>query len=71
MSKYIIVADSCMDLNKEQREEYGVERPIPGGVVYPDGSDHLADIDWETITFEEFYHVYIHLKPQTKLIIDR
>ena len=55
MSKYIIVADSCMDLNKEQRAEYGVERPIPGGVVYPDGSDHLADIDWETITFEEFY----------------
>ena len=55
MSKYIIIADSCMDLNKEQRAEFGVEKPIPGGVVYPDGSDHLADIDWETITFEEFY----------------
>ena len=55
MNKYVIFADSCMDLNKEQRVEFGVEKPIPGSVVYPDGTDHVADIDWETITFEEFY----------------
>ena len=56
MKNYVILADSCMDLNKEQREQFGIETPVPGSILYPDGSDHLADIDWETITFEDFYH---------------
>lgn len=55
MADYVILADSCMDLSKEQREQYGIEKPVPGSIVYPDGSDHLADIDWEDISFEEFY----------------
>lgn len=56
MSDYVILADSCMDLSAEQRKEFKIEKPVLGSIVYPDGSDHLADIDWETITFEEFYH---------------
>ena len=56
MKDYVILADSCMDLNKEQRAEFKIENPVPGSILYPDGSDHLADVDWETITFEEFYH---------------
>ncbi len=55
MEKYVILTDSCMDLSKEQRKEYGIENPVPGTVLYPDGSDHDADYDWETISFEEFY----------------
>lgn len=56
MANYVILSDSCMDLNPEQRKEFGIEFPVAGSVLYPDGSDHLADIDWETISFEEFYH---------------
>ena len=56
MSDYVILADSCMDLSKEQREQFKIEEPVPGSVVFPDGSDHLADVDWKDITFEEFYH---------------
>ena len=56
MSNYVILSDSCMDLNKEQRAEFGIELPVAGSILYPDGSDHNADIDWETISFEDFYH---------------
>lgn len=55
MDDYVIVADSCMDLTKEQRKEFGVEDAILGAVVYPDGKDHLCDVDWEHTSFEEFY----------------
>ena len=55
MENYVILADSCMDLNAEQRKEFNIELPVAGSILYPDGSDHLADIDWETISFEEFY----------------
>ena len=55
MANYVILSDSCMDLNPEQRKQFGIEKPVPGSVLYPDGSDHQADIDWETISFEEFY----------------
>ena len=56
MANYVILADSCMDLSAEQRKEFKVEYPVPGSILYPDGSDHLADVDWETISFEEFYN---------------
>ena len=56
MSNYVILADSCMDLTKEMREEFKIEYPILGSILYPDGSDHLADVDWETISCSEFYH---------------
>ena len=56
MSKYVILSDSCMDLSKEQRAEFNIEKPVPGSILYPDGTDHLADIDWEEISFEDFYH---------------
>ena len=55
MSNYVILSDSCMDLNKEQRAEFKIEKPVPGSILFPDGSDHLADIDWEEMSFEEFY----------------
>ena len=55
MNKYVILADSCMDLSKEQRAEFQIEKPVPGSIVYPDGTDHLSDIDWEEMSFEEFY----------------
>ena len=55
MSNYVILADSCMDLSKEQRAEFKIEKPVAGSILFPDGSDHLADIDWEEMSFEEFY----------------
>ena len=56
MSDYVIIAYSCMDLSKEQRAQFKIEEPIRGSIAFPDGSDHLADVDWEEISFEDFYH---------------
>ena len=56
MEKYVILTDNCVDLYPEQRKEYGIEYPIPGVVVFPNGEEKLADVDWEQMTFEDFFH---------------
>ena len=56
MSKYVILTDNCVDMYPEQRKEFGIEYPIPGYVTFPNGESKPADIDWEQMTFEEFFH---------------
>ena len=56
MNKYVILTDNCVDMTPAQRKEYGIEYPIPGFVTFPNGESKLADIDWEQMTFEEFFH---------------
>ncbi len=55
MSKFVIIADSSCDLNKEQRERYGIADYVPGMLTHPDGRDEEANLDWENISYEEFY----------------
>ena len=54
MNKYIILVDAGSDLTKELRERYDIEY-IPGHVTFPDGKEHAATLDWETIDRDEFY----------------
>lgn len=56
MNNYVIFTDCCIDLSKEQRERFGIEYPIAGGIVFPDGVSHKTDIDWEEMSFEDFFH---------------
>lgn len=53
---YIIIADTCVDLTKEQRDHFGIEKPIAGAVIFPNGEAKVADTDWENMTHEEFFH---------------
>lgn len=53
MKKYVIVADSCCDLNKDLRRKYDVEY-IPMHLI-TDGKDVPASLDWELIPAKEFY----------------
>ena len=53
---YVIIADTCVDLSKEQRAQYGIEYPIAGAVIFPNGEAKVADTDWEHMTHEEFFH---------------
>lgn len=53
--KFVIVADSSLDLTKADREKFGIEFPILGGVVYPDKTSKKADVDWENIDPHTFY----------------
>lgn len=56
MKKYVILTDNCVDLEPEQREQFGIEYPIPGYVTFPNGESKKADVDWQEMTFEEFFH---------------
>lgn len=56
MSKnFVIISDSACDLNKELRDRFGVADYVPGHVIWPDGSDHLADLDWGEVSPEEYF----------------
>lgn len=52
--KYIIVSDSCCDLRKELREQYDIEY-IPMRTIC-DGTDNPASLDWEHVSFKDFYN---------------
>lgn len=53
MKKFVILADSCCDLNRQLREKYDIEY-IPMHLTY-DGKEIPASLDWEYISVKEFY----------------
>ena len=53
MKKFVIVTDSCSDLDKALRERYSIDY-IPMHMTL-DGKDYPADLDWGDFSFEEFY----------------
>jgi DegV family protein with EDD domain len=55
MKKFIIVTDSCSDLDAKLRAEYDIEY-IPMHFSF-DGKDFDADLDWKKISVKEFYDV--------------
>lgn len=53
MEKFVIITDSCSDLNKELRTVYDVEY-LPMRVIN-NGKDMPASLDWEYISAKDFY----------------
>ena len=53
MEDFVILTDSCSDLDAALRSEFGVEY-LPMRVLYED-KDLPADLDWGAIGFKEFY----------------
>lgn len=53
MRKFVIVTDSCSDLDKARREKYGVDY-IPMYLTYDDKTVP-ASLDWEYIPVKDFY----------------
>lgn len=54
MTNFAILTDSCSDLTAPLRERFGVDGYVPGALVYPDGSNHYADLDWKNMTPAQF-----------------
>lgn len=52
---FVIISDSACDLNKELRDRFGIADYVPGHVIFPDGSDHKADLDWSEVTPDEYF----------------
>lgn len=55
MTNFAILTDSCSDLTAPLRERFGVDGYVPGALVYPDGSNHYADLDWKNMTPAQFF----------------
>ncbi len=55
MSKFIIVTDSCSDLDRETREKYDITY-LPMRVLYED-KDIAANLDFEEISYKDFYNL--------------
>lgn len=55
MKNYVILTDSCSDLDKSLREKYNIEY-LKMHFSY-DGKEYDADLDWEDVPFKDFYDV--------------
>ena len=53
MKQFVIVTDSCSDLPRETREQYNIDY-LPMRVIFNE-KDMPASLDWEQISFEDFY----------------
>ena len=55
MKDYVIVGDSCCDLERVVREKYGIDY-IPMRIIYGE-TDIPASLDWEHIPSKDFYNM--------------
>ena len=53
MRKFVIITDSCSDLNKELRERFDIEY-IPMHLLHM-GKNINADLDWGEVSIKEYY----------------
>ena len=53
MKKFVIVTDSCSDLNRQLREKYDIDY-IPMRIIF-NGRDIEANLDWEEISAKDYY----------------
>lgn len=55
MSKFVIIPDASCDLTKDLRERFDIPEYLHGHITFPDGHDEICDLDWETISAEEYF----------------
>ena len=53
MREFVIFADSTCDLDQQTRQAYGIEYVAMNYLV--DDVEHVASLDWETISSRDFY----------------
>lgn len=55
MKQFAIIADSSCGLQKQYRERFGIDGIIYGTITYPDGKTVFGDMDYETVSPEEYF----------------
>ena len=53
MREFIILTDSCSDLELNDRQKYGIEYVKMH--FSSNGKEYVADLDWSDISFKDFY----------------
>lgn len=55
MSDFVIIPDASCDLTKELRERFDIPVYLRNHITFPNGEDHLSDLDWNDISADEYY----------------
>ena len=55
MSDFVIIPDASSDLTRPLRERFNIPDYIKGTFYFPDGTEALADLDWELIDPVTYY----------------
>ena len=53
--KFVIMTDAGGDYTSDVREKYDLEVQPKSTIVWPDGTERVADIDWKEIDPEAYY----------------
>ena len=56
MSDFVIIPDAASDLTKELRDRFLIPDYIKGTIYLPDGSEAIADLDWELMDPTTYYN---------------
>lgn len=55
MSDFVIIPDASSDLTRELRERFHIPDYVRGTFYYPDGTQAMADLDWELMDPVTYY----------------
>ena len=55
MADFVIIPDTSSDLTRQLRERFNIPDYVRGTIYFPDGSEHLADMDWELMDPKTYY----------------
>ena len=55
MNDFVIIPDASCDLTKELRDRFGIVEYLHGHITFPDGHDEVCDLDWGSISAEEYF----------------
>lgn len=55
MSDFVIIPDASSDLTKDLRERFQIPDYLRGTIYFPDGSQAVADLDWELMDPKTYY----------------
>lgn len=55
MSDFVIIPDASSDLTRDLRERFGVPDYVRGTFYFPDGTEAIADLDWELMDPVTYY----------------
>lgn len=55
MADFVIIPDASSDLTKDLRERFSIPGYIKGTIYLPDGTEAVADLDWELMDPETYY----------------
>lgn len=56
MSDFVIIPDAASDFTKELRDRFQIPDYIKGTIYLPDGTEAIADLDWELMDPTTYYN---------------